>query len=151
MIYLRNIDETNQEVCVALRVREDQTSLVASNSKSLEWARRNPANVPQAICEGETVVGFVMYEPRGNRVFSVHRLMVDARWQGRGIGRRAMELVIEEIGRLGGATIYTSTRPENDVVRHLFVKLGFEEHEVEPDGEVVYRHGPPREFTLSSG
>jgi diamine N-acetyltransferase len=148
VIYLRNTDETNQEACVALRVREDQASLVAANSKSLEQARRNPAIVPQAIYEGETVVGFLMYEPRGNRVFSVHRLMVGAQWQRRGIGRRAMELAIEEIRRLGGATIYTSTRPENEAAKCLLAELGFEEHEVEPDGEVVYRHGPPREFTV---
>ncbi len=148
MIYLRNIDETNQEACVALRVREDQTSLVAANSKSLEQARKNPAIVPQVICEGETVVGFLMYEPRGNRVFSVHRLMVDAQWQRRGIGRRAMELVIKEIHRLGAATIYSSTRPENEAAQNLLVKLGFEKHEVEPDGEILYRHGPPREFAL---
>jgi diamine N-acetyltransferase len=148
VICLRNIDETNREACVALRVREDQASLVASNSRSLEWVQRNPAIVPQVIYEGETVVGFLIYEPRGNRVFSVHRLMVDAQWQGRGIGRRAMELVIEEIRRLGGATIYSSTRPENKVAQYLLMELGFEEHEVEPDGEVVYRHGPPREFTL---
>ena len=104
--------------------------------------------MPQVIYDGETVVGFLMYEPRGNRVFSVHRLMVDAQWQGRGIGRRAMELVIEEIRRLGGTTIYSSTRPENEAAQYLLAELGFEEHEVEPDGEVVYRHGPPREFTL---
>jgi diamine N-acetyltransferase len=148
VIYLQNIDETNQEACVALRVHEDQVSLVASNSKSLEWARRNPAMVPQVICEGETVVGFLMYEPRGNRVFSVHRLMVDAQWQRRGIARRAMELVIEEIRRLDGVTIYSSTRPENEAAQCLLVDLGFEKHEVEPDGEVVYRHGPPRKFVL---
>jgi len=148
VIYLRNIDETNQEACIALRVREDQTPLVASNSRSLDWARRNPAIVPQVIYEGETVVGFLMYEPRGNGVFSVHRLMIDAQWQRRGIGRRAMELVIEEIRRLGGATIYSSTRPENEAAQYLLAEFGFEKHEVESDGEVVYRHGPPREFTL---
>jgi diamine N-acetyltransferase len=74
--------------------------------------------------------------------------MVDEQWQRRGIGRRAMELVIEEIRQLGGETIYSSTRPENDAAQYLLAKLGFEKHEVEPDGEVVYRHGPSREFML---
>jgi ribosomal protein S18 acetylase RimI-like enzyme len=59
-----------------------------------------------------------------------------------------MELVIEDIRQLGGVTIYSSTRPENDAAQKLLARLGFEEHEVEPDGEMVYRHGPPREFTL---
>jgi diamine N-acetyltransferase len=96
------------------------------NSKSLEWAQRNSAIVPQVIYEGETIVGFVMYEHRGNRVFSVHRLMVDEKSQRRGIGRRAMELVIEEIHRLEGVTIYSSTRPENDAAQKLLARLGFE-------------------------
>ena len=142
MINLRSIDETNQEICVALRVREDQTSLVASNSKSLEWARRNPAIVPKAIYDGKTIVGFLMYEPRGNNVFSVHRLMIDAERQRRGIGRSAMELIIADIRRQGGVTIYTSTRPDNKAAQCLLQELEFVKHEVEPDGEVVYRYGP---------
>ena len=59
-----------------------------------------------------------------------------------------MELVIEDIRRLGGETIYSSTRPDNKAAQHLLAQLGFEKHEVEPDGEVVYRNGPPREFAL---
>ena len=148
MISLRNIDEVNQKACVALRVHEDQVPLVASNGRSLEWARKNPAIIPLVIYDGDRIVGFLMYEARGNKVFSVHRLMVDAQWQRRGVGRRAMELVIEEIRHLGGLTIYSSTRPENKAAQNLLVELGFEKHEVEPDGEMVYRHGPKRDFAI---
>ena len=37
----------------------------------------------------------------------------------------------------------TSFRPENDVARRLFSGRGFTFHEVEDDGEIVYRLGFP--------
>jgi diamine N-acetyltransferase len=98
------------------------------------------------IYAGDTLAGFLLYEPRGNRVFSVHRLMVDIGFQRKGIGRRAMALVVERIRREGGRTIYLSHRPENEAARRLFAGLGFVEHEVEPDGEIVLRMGPPRDL-----
>ena len=51
------------------------------------------------------MVGFAMYEPRGNGVFSVHRLMIDAAHQNQGIGSWSMRLVMDTIVGLGGETI----------------------------------------------
>ena len=56
-----------------------------------------------------------------------------------------MQLLIERLRSLGCITIYLSFRPENDAARSLFASLGFAEHEVESDGEVVFRLGPPQQ------
>ena len=145
IVSLRAIDETNEGECLALRVAEEQAGLIAPNSKSLEWAKSNAACVPLAIYADDVMVGFVMYELRGDGVFSIHRCMIDAEYQRRGFGRRAMELTIEQIQHLAGITIYLSFRPENNAARKLYEGLDFVQHEIEPDGEIIYRHGPARE------
>jgi diamine N-acetyltransferase len=91
-----------------------------------------------------------MFEPRGNDVFSVHRFMIEAGCQRQGIGLRAMQLLMEKIWTLGGKTIYLSFRPENIGAKKLYEKLGFQFHEVEPDGEIIYRFGDVREFETPS-
>ena len=128
---------------------DEQAGLIAPNARSLAWARADPDCVPLAVYADDgaddVMVGFVMYEPRGNGVFSIHRCMIDAQHQRRGFGRRAMELTIERIREEGGITIYLSFRPENKAARRLYEGLGFVQHEIEADGEVVYRLGPARE------
>jgi diamine N-acetyltransferase len=131
---------------MALQVAPEQRPLIASNEQSLSQASANAACVPIAVCLARAVVGFLMYEPRGKGVVSLHRFMVDHRYQRRGIGLSAMHLLIEQLNGEGVQTIYLSFRPENRAARHLYDRLGFVGHEIEPDGEVVYRLGPPREI-----
>ncbi|MFC2172195.1 GNAT family N-acetyltransferase [Acidobacteriota bacterium] len=147
-VALRPVGLQDEQECISLAVSEDQSNFVASNSKSLEWSRKNPRCVPLAVYADHKMVGFAMYEPRGNDVFSIHRIMIDAHHQRKGIGRRALELTIDKIKNLGGITIYLSFRAENQVAEHLFQGLGFTQHEIEPDGEIVYRLGPPRDIAF---
>jgi diamine N-acetyltransferase len=144
VVTLRPVNSKNEQECISLAVSEDQSKFVAPNSKSIEWVRKNPRCVPLSVYADHKMVGFVMYEPRGNEVFSIHRIMIDAQHQGKGIGRRALELTIDKIRNLGGSTIYLSFRAENQVAKKLFQSLGFIQHEIEPDGEIVYRLGPRR-------
>lgn len=142
-ITLVPIDQSNREACIALSVRDEQTGFVASNRRSLDWADSHPRCVPLGIHVGEELVGFVMYEPRGDGLYSIHRLMVDAEHQRRGIGRRAMQAVMDEIIGLGARTIDLGCRPGNTAARSLFEELGYVFHEEEPDGELVYRYDRP--------
>jgi diamine N-acetyltransferase len=140
------VDQRNREACVALEVEAKQQHLIACNRRSLEQAATNRAAMPLLVLRDDQPVGFLMYEPRGNAVVSLHRFMIDRRYQRQGIGLRAMERLIERFRAEGFLTIYLSFRPENDAARSLYDRLGFVEHEIEPDGEVVYRLGPFREI-----
>lgn len=53
---------------------------------------------PRAIHAADQMVGFIMYdfEPEEDRGY-ISRLMVDARFQGQGHGRAAMEQVLERL------------------------------------------------------
>lgn len=142
-VTLEPVGSHNRDACIALRVAPDQRPLIATNERSLLQASANAACVPMAMLRNDEVVGFLMYEPRGNEVVSLHRFMVDQRHQRRGIGRQVMHQLIEQLQHSGVKTIYLSFRPENTAARRLYDTLGFVEHEIEPDGEVVYRLGPP--------
>ena len=87
-----------------------------------------------------------MYESRGPTVYSLHRFMIDAMQQRQGVGLAAMKLIMRELFDLGAETIYLSFRPENEAARALYDRLGFVFHIVEPDGEVVFRHGPAKDL-----
>ncbi len=145
-VTLESIDRHNWRRCIALQVREDQVNLIAPNVYSLVQAKACPECVPLAVYDDDTMIGFVMYEPRGNTIFSIHRCMIDAQHQQRGFGRRAMELTISRIRQRGGLAIYRSCRPENEVAKRLYESLGFVYEETEPDGEIVYRLGSPRQM-----
>jgi diamine N-acetyltransferase len=148
-VTIEPIGPHNRSACLALEVAAEQRGLVATNEKSLAQAAANPACVPLAACCDGHVAGFLMVEPRGKAVASIHRLMVDRRYQRRGIARAAMRLVIEDLQEQGYQTIYLSCRPENAAARRLFESLGFVQHEIESDGEVVYRLGPVAEIAGS--
>ena len=107
----------------------------------MEWASARLQRVPLGIYAHGVLAGFATYEPRGNAVFSLHRFMIDAAHQRKGVGRRAMQMLVGSIWDLGGSTIYLSFRPGNHGAREFFERLGFVFHETEHDGEVVYRLG----------
>ncbi len=133
------VDEGNRADCIALRVTVEQLPLIASNAKSLRQAAVNPTLVPRVLLEGPQVVGFAMYQRRQDGSAYIWRVMVGAAHQGRGLGRRAMELLLEELCDAGIRTVFISHRPQNRVAAHLFEALGFAEQDFEPDGEVVRR------------
>jgi hypothetical protein len=57
-----------------------------------------------------------------------------------------MVLLLEELRSSGCRRVFVSHRPYNPTAESLFASLGFEEYDLEPDGEVVrlldWRKGP---------
>ena len=131
------VDESNRRACLALRVHRTQHTLIASNEKSLEQASKNPQLVTRALVAADRVVGFAMYERRRDGSGYIWRVMVDEEHQGHGLGRRLMELLLEELRAAGLRPVFISHRPENRVAAQLFESLGFFEVDFEADGEVV--------------
>jgi diamine N-acetyltransferase len=138
-ITLKPVTPHNREAVCALQVHPHQSPLIASNTESMRNADISPTAVPKAIYRENELVGFLLYQPRGNNVFSLHRMMVDANHQRQGIGQVAINLAIQEMEELGATTIYISFLPENDAARALYESVGFTYQETEEDGEIVYR------------
>ncbi|MCM3038698.1 GNAT family N-acetyltransferase [Paenibacillus motobuensis] len=141
MIVLREIDRDNFYDVIKLSVTDDQKEFVASNLFSLAQAKAFPECICLAIYNDEDIVGFTMYcIDHEDQEYWIYRLMVDAKYQSKGYGKAAMELLIDRIKEdLQHRMIYISFEPTNVGARHLYEQLGFQADGRVIDGEVVYK------------
>jgi diamine N-acetyltransferase len=151
-ITLRKIDENNWRQVYKLKVAPEQQHFVAPNGYSLSEAAYSDCAghlYPWAIYDGETLVGFAMYEDnkspdtKERDVYFICRLMVDAAQQGKGYGRAAMLQLLDKIkAEPDCKQIGISYEPENEVARKLYLSLGFVETGEIVDGETVAIYTP---------
>ncbi len=144
-VTLRDITADNWRDCVSLKVGPGQENFVASNAFSLAQSKYEPELIPQAIYDGETMVGFLMYRPADlglAKMWYIYRLMVAHDQQGKGYGRAGMKCLLERLRAIPGYNaVLISFVPDNDAARNLYASLGFEDTGEIEDGEIVYRLG----------
>ncbi len=141
-VELRPVTAANWRECVGLRTTDAQADFVATNVISLAQAYVEPYWIPEAIYGDGPMVGFVMHgrDPDDDEAPWVLRLMVDARFQGRGYGREAMRQVIERYRATPDTPVLAiSYEPENVVAAKLYAQLGFRETGEVIEGETVAR------------
>ena len=136
---LRAIAEQNYQKILDLSTGAGQEEFVARNVRSLAqaWVFRD-RDRPYALYEGEEPVGFIMFDWRPEeKTAEIWRFMIDYRHQGKGYGRRAMELALEKIRRAGlFCRVQLYYVPGNEKARALYHSLGFWETGSTLDGEI---------------
>ena len=160
MLRLEKVNAKNVWDILKLQVLENQKSFVASNNISIIEAYTtitgNGHAFPFGIYDDDTPVGFLMIgyglvdeddvedENPGfieivKNGYCIWRFMIDKRYQGRGYGKRAMELALEYIRTFpcGKADYcWLSYEPENEVAKKLYASFGFiEEPKYYKEGE----------------
>lgn len=141
-VTLREITKKTFFDILRLKVTPEQERFVAPVSVSIAEAHYSPDVAWfRAIYFDETPVGFVMLAAdEAKASYFLWRFMVDARYQERGIGRRAIELVIEHVRTRPGATeLVTSCGPGDGGPGPFYEKLGFVYTGCEEEGELVMR------------
>ena len=104
-VTLRPITANTVVAVCALAVHPHQEQFVAPNATSLAQALFEPTAWYRAIYADETIVGFVMVDDDViSRAYFLWRYMIAGQHQGRGYGRRALELVVEYVRTRPGAT-----------------------------------------------
>lgn len=151
MISLRPVDASNYRECIELSVAPEQQGFVASNLQSLAdaYVWREAAE-PFAVYSDDELVGFALLfpfagdvdddsipEPGTERGMVLVRLMVDARFQGRGFGRDAVEAIVENVRDRGLGTIRLSVVSENEQALEFYRRNGFTETGAIHGGEIV--------------
>lgn len=154
MLELKKINRNNVGVILKLEVFDNQKSFVATNNSSIIEAyiaiTENNHVFTFGIYKDETPIGFLMigYDvnsddegapeiAKGN--YNIWRLMIDKKYQGKGFGKKAMDLAIEFINTFPcGIAKYCwlSYENYNNVARQLYKSVGFVETE-EKDGEEI--------------
>jgi diamine N-acetyltransferase len=148
VVSLREITAETLRSILNLKVAPQQEHCVAPNAVSIAEAHFSDRAWFRAIYADETPVGFLMLElpdpndPDDAPVYFLWRLMIGADHQGKGYGRRAIELLVDHVRALPGATaLLTSYVPGEAGPRDFYRKLGFVETGEIDDGEVVTRLG----------
>jgi len=148
MLQLVPIGPDNHLAARALTVDPAQERFVASVDKSLADAYVYQTAEFRIACIDETPVGYVLvfpFQQQARQLVNIVRLMIDARFQGRGHGRQLLQATLEWIGTFSPAvdTIRIATLPDNAAALSLYKSLGFVEQGIE-DGEIaLYRSAVP--------
>ena len=144
-VSLREITSETVRAVTKLSVAESQKGFVAPNAVSLAQALFAPEAWYRAIYRAEELVGFVMLEdesqgtpPPEKPGIGVWRFMIDARFQGQGIGRAALLKVIEHVrSREIFETLELSYVPGPGCPEPFYLRLGFRHTGRVDGGEVI--------------
>ncbi|MEK8051092.1 GNAT family N-acetyltransferase [Ideonella sp. DXS22W] len=144
-VSLREIGSDTVRQITALSVREDQKHFVATNAESLAEALFKCEAWYRAVYLGDTPVGFVMLfdetqrePPTPQPGIGLWRFMIDQRYQGRGIGRAALQLVIDRVRASGRHDrLQVCYVPGPGCAEAFYLAAGFQHTGREDDGEVV--------------
>ena len=155
MLRLEKVNGANVWDILKLSVNDNQKEFVASNDVSIIEAytsiTANGYAFPFGIYDEAELVGFVMigYDKDdywidapdiANGNYNLWRLMIDKKYQHKGYGRAAVELVLDFIKTLpcGPAEYcWLSYEPENLIARNLYASFGFEETGDMDEEEVI--------------
>ena len=154
MIKLKKINRNNIGEILKLEVFDNQKSFVATNNSSIIEAylaiTENNHVFTFGIYKDDIPIGFLMigYDvisddedapmiAKGN--YNIWRLMIDKKFQGKGFGKKAIDLALEFVNSFPCGTAkycWLSYESENDLARYLYKSVGFVETE-EKDGEEI--------------
>jgi diamine N-acetyltransferase len=140
-VVLRPITKDDWEEAASLQVREDQADFVVPNVWSIAESKFYDALQPTSIYDDTTMVGFLMYgrDPQ-DRQFWLYRFMIDRRFQGRGLGRAALDRLLDLLRRTPGCTgVNVGYDPRNAVAERLYLGAGFVPTGTAPWGELTAR------------
>ena len=140
-VSLREVTKETVRAICDLALAPGQERFVAPNAVSIAEAYFEPKAWFRAIYAGEEPVGFVMlYDDQDKPEYFLWRLMIASPFQGKGYGRRAIELLLEEVRARPRATeLFVSYVPGEGSPEHFYRRLGFEATGRVEHGEVVSR------------
>ncbi len=130
-----------------LRVADAQRKYVASNAESIAQAYFHPEAWFRGIYADEKPVGFVMLEDwtqvpdsDPNAPVVLWRFAIGEAFQGKGYGRRALELIVEHVRtRTKLGYMLTSWVPGPHSPAEFYLKFGFVPTGEDDDGEIIAR------------
>lgn len=126
-INFKEIDKSNYNTCINLKVGEHQKNYVASNAISLVQAFYEEELYPIGIYNDEEMVGFILYDyDKELEGWSFSRFMIDINHQNKGYGSKALEKFLEFFhNKYEEENLYTSVEIDNEVAIKLYEKYGF--------------------------
>ncbi len=148
-ITLKKVNRLNLRAILQLDVKPEQKSLVASNAVSIAEAYFNKDAWFRAIYADSKPIGFVMisdtslkYRNNSKHIpnYFLWRFMIDKKYQGKGYGKEAMNLIIDHIKKRPNAKEFLLSHSKADGnAGSFYEKCGFEYTGKEISDELVMR------------
>ena len=143
MVTLREVTaDTVVQICkLSDTLSDQQKKMVAPNGQSISQAHFSDKAWFRAIYAEEEPVGFIMlYDDPDEPEYFMWRLMVAGPHQGKGYGRKAVELLVDYVKKRPGAKeLLTSFVPIEGGPEQFYRKLGFEPTGEIEQGEIVVK------------
>lgn len=127
---IHDVTATNYRDILELKVAQSQKEYIETPYECLEDSVEWKQFKPVGLYANDELVGFSMYgffagEGHQGRLW-IDRLLIDKRFQGRGLGTEFMKKLIETVSKeYGEQPIFLSVYPENEGAVRLYEKLGF--------------------------
>ncbi len=150
IITLREVTDDNFKEVILLSdtLTEDQKKCVASNVKSLAQAYLHPKNAwPRAVYLDETPIGFIMLYLDAEEIpeedLPAHylwRFMIALAYQGKGYGKRVLDLLIQKCREEHKKSFYLSCHTEGPMPYRFYIQYGFIDTGHRDDDEQVLKY-----------
>ncbi|MGF2614445.1 GNAT family N-acetyltransferase [Rossellomorea vietnamensis] len=127
-VRIEEINAENWYACCQLELTEKQSTYMESNAVSIAQTKFEPTLKAYAIFYDERAAGFLMFNSVKEELdgYWIYRIMVDKAYQGKGIGKKATELMLDEMAKLPGSEkIIVGYHPDNKGAHTLYRSLGF--------------------------
>ena len=132
MITLRELQDSDRDAVLALRLAPGQRRFVSTVPESLAEAAEEPGAqaISWAVYRDETPVGFVMIADEVEEPYIPHylwKLLIDERYQRQGVGTATLDLIVRYfLGRPGVDSITTSAVEGDGSPIPFYERYGFE-------------------------
>ena len=135
-VSLEAVTRKNVRAICDLELAEGQHHLIAPAAYTVAEGNYEPGALLRAIYRSDRPAGVLLVEVESGTPHLV-RFMVDAGQQRAGIGRRAVELLLDELRAAGWRSLETSFFPGPDGPREFWHRCGFRDAGRELHGEPV--------------
>ncbi|GAA0765151.1 GNAT family N-acetyltransferase [Clostridium subterminale] len=130
-IMLKQVTKENWYECNNLEVYKEQEGIVAPNYNSIILSLLYENWNAKCIYKDYMLIGLLLYgiEEDTSKPMLL-RFMIDKKFQGKGLGKKAMLKLLDLIKiEYGNIKFYTTVSPQNISAKKLYESVGFEETE----------------------
>ena len=146
MVRLTRLTRDNWREVITLDIADDQRSFLETPSVlyGVAEVQFHPTYTAYGVYDDETVVGFAVYGyiPEDAAQWWIPLILIDRRYQGKGYGRAALQLILQRIQQEAPhcREIALNYKPHNTVAERLYLSLGFEKtDEIDERGQITAR------------
>ncbi|WP_162140240.1 GNAT family N-acetyltransferase [Haploplasma axanthum] len=118
-----------------IKLKENQNEFVTKEEK-IQKLLNNKNSKAYHILKDDCLIGFILLVMFDTKKFFMQDFRIDGKYQGNGLGKRALDLLIEELRNEDVVILTTTYTYGNNNAKKLYEKIGFIETDIVDDRDV---------------